>query len=132
MKKLEDTALVRAMYRLREKPLALLAILFLFCLFLATYLISKHQDQKVITYQSKQDFSTGRVLSRNNDIYRKKDRVYTDKIDKLEQQISQINQQLKDYLAKMANKQEETPPTAEAPRGDLVSKIRSFWSFTRS
>ncbi len=46
-----------------------------------TYLFSKHQDEKTITYENQTvDFSNARVLSSNQEIYKRKDKIYTDKV----------------------------------------------------
>ena len=116
MKWLEKTALVRAMYRLREKP-SLLLFIFAFCLLLITYLISKHQDTKVITYQNQSSgFTNSRVISSNANIYRKKDKVYRTKVEQLETKLSEVTAKLEEYAAKLT--QLGTKKVEDAPRED--------------
>lgn len=98
---LEKTSLVKGMYRLRAHP-GILLVFFAFCLLIITYLISKHEDGKVITYQNQSsDFSPGRVISSNNDIYRRKDKLYTDKVKGLENKLEELNTKLVEYSAKV-------------------------------
>ena len=130
MRKPKLSAIKRIMLRARENP-SLIFMGFAFCLLIATYLVSKHQDAKVITYQNKvDDLSTSRVITRNNDIYRRKDKIYTNYLQELEEKIAKLSSQLegiqedsKEVPPKNASKrannqvaQENTASALPAPR----------------
>ena len=99
----------RKLLKIREKPGAMLVIAAFF-LILVTYIFSKHQDTKIITYQNQsQNFNSGRIISRNNDIYKRKDKIYTDKVEALESKLEAINSKLKEFEEEYAQEDEVKP-----------------------
>ncbi|MFK7824479.1 MAG: TraB/VirB10 family protein [Oligoflexales bacterium] len=108
MKYLNKSDLLQAILKVREKPGILLLALG-FILLLATYLFSKHHDTKIITYQNKEhSFNSGRVISRNNDLYKRKDKIYNDKVEDLEEKLESITAIIAKYEKLLANKR-DTP-----------------------
>jgi flavodoxin len=80
-------------------------------LIVSTYLFSKHQDEKTITYENQNvDFSNARVLSSNQEIYKRKDKIYTDKVQSLEDKLAEVTKKLEELEVK---KVEDPVPAAE-------------------
>src|SRR3989338_6212611 len=81
-------------------------------LIVGTYLFSKHQDEKTITYENQTvDFSNARVLSSNQEIYKRKDKIYTDKVQALEDRLAEVTKKLEELDAKKV----EEPASAATP-----------------
>lgn len=80
-------------------------------LVLLTYLISKHQEKKVVTYQSSvSDFKSSKTVSRNNELYRRKDKIYVNKVKELEEKLLEVTNKITDYEGKLealSKKEEE-------------------------
>ncbi|MFK7824833.1 MAG: TraB/VirB10 family protein [Oligoflexales bacterium] len=97
-----NRSLIQKFKKIREKPGVFLFIAALF-LILGTYIFSKHQDTKIITYENQaQNFEAGRVISRNNEIYKRKDKIYTDKVESLESKLEDLAKQLANYEQSLA------------------------------
>jgi hypothetical protein len=127
MKYFNKSALLQAFLKLREKP-GVLLLVFGFLLLLVTYMFSKHHDTKIITYQNTdQNFNAGRVVSRNNDLYKRKDKIYNDRVENLQEQLESVAATMVRYEKLLADK-EDTPKanedklpkdTGESHRGSL-------------
>lgn len=132
MKGLDKSALMRTLQKVKNTPGALMLALG-FGLLLVTYLLSKHQDTKVITYQSSgASFSTGRTLSRNDDLYKRKDKIYHNKVQDLEDKLAAVTRKLYEYEDKLdafkkpepAKKQQLLPLPLAPPK--LSPPLRDF------
>ncbi|MBI2603756.1 MAG: TraB/VirB10 family protein [Deltaproteobacteria bacterium] len=64
----------------------------------AIYILGKKEDSKVVSYYNHEqpDFTSGRILSSNIDIYQKKDRVISDKLEDMEAKINSLTELLKE------------------------------------
>lgn len=92
-----------------------LATLFLILLVLgAIYILGKREDSRVVTYHEKRqpDFSNGRILDSSDGIYKKKDRIVTEKLNDLEEQIRSLTEKMT-YQGKEL-KRLQSSPTEEA------------------
>lgn len=75
------------------------------------FLVGSHEDKKAINYyqHNEPDFSGGRVLSTPDTIYKKKDRVISDRLEELENKIETLTEELN-----KKDKAEPTPPKLDA------------------
>lgn len=129
MKKLRLTSFWRVMYRIRENP-SLIFMGFVFCMLLVTYLASRHQDTKVIAYQNNVDeLSNSRVIAGNNEIYRRKDKVYTSQLQELEEKISRLTSRIESMKDASDAQHEEIDNSQQQPQTSLepipASKLSS-------
>lgn len=65
------------------------------CMALGTvYLVSRYEDNKVIMYRDLEqaDYSNGKIVSPSNDIYQKKERVLSTRIEELERKIQILSE----------------------------------------
>lgn len=90
------------------------AVVLVFC---GIYLAGSHQDQKAISYHqhNEPDFSSGRVLATPDTIYKKKDRVISDRLEELENKIKNLSEELdkKDKAEPDQQKKEAAPEIEE-------------------
>jgi hypothetical protein len=84
------------------------------------YLAGSHEDQKAISYHqhNEPDFSGGRVLSTPDTIYKKKDRVISDRLEELENKIKNLNEEL-DKKDNAEPSQPKTEAVPEVEEGDI-------------
>lgn len=121
MKRLDKSALLRIWEKLRRTPGGLMLVLG-FCLFLFTYVISKQQETKIVTYKNAgADFSTGRTVSRNNDLYQRKDKIYHNKVQNLEEQLAAVTRKLDEYQAQLEATKKTEPQETELPSAKALT-----------
>ena len=70
-----------------------LAIGSIVAFFGAIYLVSRHEDSKVVVYRDieQPDFSAGKIVAPSSDIYQKRERTLSAKIEEIEKQVKAIN-----------------------------------------
>ncbi len=117
MKPWQHPAFIRLMGKIRSQPIPLSLGAF-FVIFTLIYLVSKHEDQKTITYEHASDFSNARVLSSNQELYKRKEQLVSGKLETLEKQLKELTERLetqeKNKVAEVKNPIEPPPPVPEA------------------
>mgnify|MGYP000876610905 CR=1 FL=1 len=111
MKFINLSKLKQFLTKMQSSPAGLIPLGFV-ALILLTYLISKRQDKKVVTYQNQvSSFNKAKTISANNEIYQRKDRIYVNKVQNLEEKLEIITNKVSEYekqIKSLAKKEKET------------------------